>query len=77
MNKHMSFPKELEDKLTAYRRQRKEETGKTLFRETAICELLRKALDGVEPPRPLADRVAELERRVEKLEGQETKRVRL
>ena len=53
----------------AYRQASKEATGKAVFRETAIYELLQKALDGFSPPTPLADRLGRLEDRVMFLES--------
>jgi len=69
MRKNISLPKNIEDSLSAYRSARKVETGKLLFRETAIVELLRVALAGFEPPVPTADRLAEIELRLEVLEA--------
>lgn len=66
----ISFPKDVEDRLTEYRRSRKAETGKMPFRETAVIELLRKALDGFEPVRPIEDRLAEIENRLQRLEAE-------
>ena len=68
MRKSISFPKDVEDRLIEYRKSRKSETGKMMFRETAIVELLQKALSGLEPPRPLDDRLCEIERRLYLLE---------
>lgn len=68
MSRSLSLPQDVEDKLTQYRKSRKSETGKMIFRETAIVELLRKSLDGFEPPRPLESRLDEIERRLLALE---------
>ena len=68
MRNNTTFSKPIEDKLSEYRKQRKAETGKMPFRATAIEELLRKALDGIEPARPIVDRLDDLERRVAALE---------
>lgn len=65
----IDLPRELEQKLTVYRAKRRAETGKVVQRRTALLELLAKSLDGVEPSRPLAERLSELERRVTELEG--------
>ena len=48
---------------------RKQERGAVIFRENAIIELLTKALDGIEPPKPINERLDELEKRVAALEG--------
>lgn len=45
----MNLPHAIELKLNEYRKRRHEETGKRPFRDTAISELLAKALAGVEP----------------------------
>jgi hypothetical protein len=63
------LPDSLVKKLDAYRKQRKQETGKHIMRTTAIAELLVKALDGIEPASPICDRLAELESRVTALEN--------
>jgi hypothetical protein len=60
---------ELLAKIDDYRRARKEETGKAVFRETAIYELIHKAVDGFSPPAPLTDRLTRLEERVMFLES--------
>jgi hypothetical protein len=60
--------RKLEQALDAYRAKRHAETGKRPMREGAVRELLRAALNGVEPPAPLADRIAHLETRVLSLE---------
>lgn len=73
----ISLPNDLELRLTEYRRQRKAETGKLPFRDTAITELLRKALEGVEPPKPLTDRVDDIERRLRELEVDRIQTMRL
>jgi hypothetical protein len=62
------LPDALITKLDAYRKQRREETGKIIMRSTAIAELLTKALDGIEPASPIRDRVEELDRRLTALE---------
>ena len=69
MLKHISLPDDVEKKLSEYRKQRREETGKLPFRETAIAELLRKALTGVEPEKTLSDRISDLEHRISKIES--------
>ena len=71
--KHIILDEDLEKKFTAYRKQRKLETGKVLHLQTAIRELLTKALAGVDPEatevHPLEARVAALEARVQQLDG--------
>ncbi|WP_417744773.1 hypothetical protein [Rosistilla oblonga] len=64
----MNLPNDIETKLAEYRRQRRSETGKVVHRSTAIVELLRKALDGVEPPKPLEERLSEIDKRLDALE---------
>ena len=59
---------ELKRKFGAYRQQRRAERGKTIQSTTAIRELLAKALEGIEPPKPLEDRLVAIERRLSKLE---------
>jgi hypothetical protein len=66
--KAMNLPRDLETKLDEYRRQRKEETGKRPFRDTAILELLKKALEGVEPEKTLTKRIEEIEDRLDLIE---------
>ena len=56
-------------KIDAYRQQRKEETGKTLFRVSAVKELLETALEGVEPVSTTQERLTALEERVERIEA--------
>ncbi len=68
MNKSMSFPKDIEDKLAAYREQRKADTGKKMFRETAITELLRIALTNFKPHAPVQEQLDDLKSRVSRLE---------
>jgi hypothetical protein len=63
-----TFPQEIEDKLKAYRDKRRAETGKVLQRETAIRELLLMALADVKPATPLADRIKNLEQRLQVVE---------
>ena len=65
----LRLPDKLEKQLNAYRTMRKQERGAVIFRENAIIELLTKALDGIEPPRPINERLDELEKRVAALEG--------
>jgi hypothetical protein len=65
----MTFSKEIEDRLLEYRKARKSQTGKMMFCETAIIELLETALTGFVPPMPLGDRLAALEGRVKELES--------
>jgi len=69
MRKNTTFPKDIEGKLLEYRQSRKSETGKVMFRETAIIELLRTALANVEPAKPLEDRLKEIEGRIQRLES--------
>ena len=65
----IEFYGDLDKKFVAYcRRRRDERGGKVIQSTTAIKELLSKALDGIEPERPLVDRVAALEVRVSNLE---------
>jgi hypothetical protein len=64
----LPLPKNLESKLTAYRKARKAETGKMMFRETAILELLKIALEGYSPPMPLEDRLKAIEKRLTSIE---------
>ena len=68
MKKSVSFGKDLEARLLEYRKARKEETGKMMFRETAILELLRIALQDFSPPMPIEDRLREIEQRLAVLE---------
>lgn len=70
MRKNISFPKDVEDKLDVYRKSRKEETGKTMFRETAVIELLRTALLNFQPAKPVEDRLDDIEKRLLRLESQ-------
>ena len=63
----MKLPPKLEAKLTAFRQSIKAETGKLPFRDTAILMLIEKSLTGVDVPKPMSDRVTELERCVAKL----------
>jgi phage terminase small subunit len=62
------LPHDLELKLNEYRQQRRDEIGRKMFRDAAIVELLRKALEGVAAPNPLSDRVNDLERRLRSVE---------
>ena len=64
-----SFSKKVEDGIKQYRDNRFVETGKRPFRVTAIEELIRKALQGVEPPRPMSEQIDELRTRIERLEA--------
>ncbi len=68
MRRSVSFPKDIEDRLLAYRKARKAETGKMMFRESAITELLRVALEGFQPPKPMEERLRAIEKRLTKLE---------
>jgi hypothetical protein len=68
MKKSVSFGKDIEARLLEYRKARKEETGKMMFRETAICELLQIALQNYSPPMPIEDRLREIEQRLAVLE---------
>ena len=65
----LNLPRDLESKLDEYRRQRKDETGKRPFRDTAIVELLRTALEGFVPQQPLSDRIAKIEDRLDLIES--------
>lgn len=71
MHRNVTFPKDVEERLLEYRKSRKTETGKLMFRASAITELLRVALTGFVPPKPVEDRLSELESRVSKLEAQQ------
>lgn len=62
------LPRDLELKLKEYRCQRKEEIGKLPFRDTAITELLRTALEGVAVAKPLTKRIEEIEGRLDLIE---------
>ncbi len=66
----LNLPNDIEEKIKLYRNQRREESDKVLFRDSAIVELLRKALDGIEKPMPLSDRVLKIEHRLDALERQ-------
>ncbi len=68
MRKNTTFPKDVEDRLLEYRKYRKSQSGKLMFRETAIVELLRVALTNFEPPKPVEDRLGDIERRLFNLE---------
>lgn len=68
MQKTATFAKDIENKLKQYREERFKQTGKRPFRETAIEELLAKALQGYEPPMPLEDRLQAIERKLVELE---------
>jgi len=63
------LPAALLKKVDTYRKIRREGTGKVIMRSTAIAELLTKALDGIDPARPLCGRIEELESRVGALEA--------
>ena len=65
----LNLPRDLESKLDEYRRHRKDETGKRPFRDTAIVELLRTALEGFVPQQPLSDRIAKIEDRLDLIES--------
>lgn len=65
---NVSVSRDLQRKIEVYRQQRRSETGKVIQSSTAIRELLEKALEGVEPPKPLEDRIEELKSRLSKLE---------
>ena len=54
--------------LDAYRAMRKCERGKTITTATAISELIDRSLSGIEPPKPLEDRLREIEGRLSLLE---------
>lgn len=71
MRRNVTFPKDIEDRLLEYRKARKSHTGKMMFRETAIIELLETALTGFVPPMPLEDRLSALENRVKELEDEQ------
>lgn len=64
----MTFPKDIEDRLLHYRKSRKSDTGKLMFRETAIIELMRMALTDFQPPKPVEERLNDIERRLHELE---------
>lgn len=68
MQKPATFSAKIEAKLKQYREERLKQTGKRPFRETAIEELLAKALDGYEPPMPLEDRLKAIEKKLYELE---------
>lgn len=55
-------------KIDDYRAARRAETGKVMMRTTAINELLLKALDGIEQPKPVSERLDDLEARLTVLE---------
>ena len=69
MRRNTTFGKDIEDKLMEYRRSRKSETGKMMFRETAIIELLKTALMNFEPAKPVEDRLSDIECRLARLES--------
>lgn len=71
MQKAATFAKDIENKLKQYREERFKQTGKRPFRETAIAELLAKALQGYEPPMPLEDRLQAIEKKLYELEMQQ------
>jgi hypothetical protein len=60
---------DLEKRFVEYCRRRKQERGKVIQSETAIRELLTKALEGVEPPKPLEERLAAIEARLTEVEA--------
>lgn len=62
---------EREKKIDTYRSQRKADSGKMITRATAINELLDKALTGIEPPRPLHERLLAIEQRLDEIENNE------
>ena len=64
----IELPAKIEKLLDAYRKQRKAETGKLPFRQTAIEELLLKALIGIEQEKPVSDRLEDLRRKLLLLE---------
>ena len=68
MKKSASFGKDIEDRLLEYRKARKEQTGKMMFRETAIMELLQIALQDFSPPMPIEDRLRGIEQRLSVIE---------
>ena len=55
-------------KVRQYRDRRKQERGRSITTSTAISELLETALSGIEPPKPLEDRLDSIERRLYLLE---------
>jgi hypothetical protein len=68
VRKNATFPKDIEDRLLQYRKARTSDTGKLMFRETAIAELLRVALADFQPPKPVEDRLDDIEKRLRELE---------
>jgi hypothetical protein len=77
VRKNTTFPKDIEDRLLQYRKARKSDTGKLMFRETAIVELLRVALTDFQPPKPVEDRLDDIERRLHELEVDRVETARL
>lgn len=69
MRSKSALPKDLEAKLSTYREARRAETGKVMFRDTAISELLRTALMKYEPSKPVEARLADIETRLSQLES--------
>jgi len=68
MEGYISISGDLQRKFAAYCQRRRTERGKVIQSSTAIRELLEKALTGVEPPKPMEDRISEIERRLFDLE---------
>lgn len=56
------------EQIDAYRSVRKSDTGKSITTATAISELIERTLNGIEPPKPLEDRLREIETRLDRLE---------
>ena len=61
------LPDKLEKQVDVYRRNRKLETGKMVTRNSAVCEILERALSGVKDESPAS--LVDLTRRVERLEA--------
>ena len=69
MEVSFDFNSEFSARFAEYcRRRRDERGGRAIQSATAIRELLEKALSGIEPERPLTERITDLERRVAALE---------
>lgn len=77
MNKNYTFPKDVEDRLLEYMKKRESETGRPMDRADATVELLRTALAGYDPPKPLEERLSDIERRLRSLEIDAVQSIRL
>jgi len=77
INENATFPKDIEDRLLQYRKTHKSDTGKLMFRETAIVELLRVALTDFQPPKPVEERLDDIRRRLHELEVDHVETARL